>query len=61
MMRGCNVPNSEQIINKYDETGCDIYWYQFIELMGAETLRKHIEKCSSPKKNDNTSNVSQRR
>ncbi len=32
-MRGCKVPNSEEVIRKYAETGNDTYWYEFIELM----------------------------
>ena len=36
----CKIPNSEEVIRKYEETGNDTYWYQFIELMRADELRK---------------------
>ena len=28
--RLCKVPNSEEVIHKYEETGNDAYWYEFI-------------------------------
>jgi hypothetical protein len=40
MMRECKVPNSEEIIRKYEETGNDSHWYEFIEFMRADELRK---------------------
>jgi len=38
--RLCKVPNSEEIIGKYEETGNDSYWYEFIELMRADERRR---------------------
>jgi hypothetical protein len=38
MMKGCNVPNSEEIIKNFEEKGDDIYFYRFIELLRKDRL-----------------------
>jgi hypothetical protein len=40
MMRGCNVPDSEEVITFYEQQGDDAYWYQFIELMRADAVNR---------------------
>jgi hypothetical protein len=40
MMRGCNVPDSEEVITFYEQRGDDAYWYQFIELMRADAVNR---------------------
>ena len=37
-MRLCKVPNSEEIVNLYEQRGDDAYWNQFIELMRADAV-----------------------
>ena len=37
-MRLCKVPNSEEIVNLYEQRGDDVYWNQFIELMRADAV-----------------------
>ena len=41
-MRLCKVPNSEEIVNLYEQRGDDAYWNQFIELMRADAVDRRI-------------------
>jgi hypothetical protein len=43
--RLCNIPNSEEIVRKFEQTGDEIFWAQFIELMRAEDLKKLQLRC----------------
>jgi phage terminase large subunit len=46
--RLCKVP-SEELIRKYEETGNDSYWYEFIELIRADKRRKQQLRSHSSK------------